>query len=56
LTKGKEVISLKLEHSKLSIFLPFLYFLFSDGGELGSILQTLGERQEKVMKFAAMRE
>ena len=53
---GEEVISLQLEGSNLSIFPPLLYFLFSDGDELGSILQTLGERQAKTMKYVVVRE
>ena len=53
---GEEVISLQLEGSNLNIFPPLLYLLFYDGDESGSILQTLGERQSKTMKFAFVRE
>ena len=51
---NKEVISFQLEGSNLNFFPSMLYFLFSDGDESGSILQNLGEREEKTMKFAVV--
>ena len=56
MTNGEEVISLQLEGSNLSIFPPLLYSLFYDGDELGSILQALSERKEKIMKFVVVGE